>query len=217
MQGSEEWIEQRRGILTASVIGQLITPKTKKVAANADSRSITNLLVAERITGYTEPAYISDDMLRGMQDELAARDLYAQHYKRDVRQVGFYLREEAGWRLGYSPDGVVGDDGLIEVKAPRHKEHLRTVLADDVPAQYMAQCQAALLVTGREWLDYISYSGGMPMWHTRVLPDPAWHEAITAAAEQFETTAAEMTADYLSKIANFPATVRSPDYHEMVI
>jgi hypothetical protein len=217
IQGSDEWHDQRRGIVTASVVCQLVTPKTKQIATNDKSRSIVTQLVAERITGYTDPTYIGDDMLRGIEDELRARDLYAEFYERPVRQVGFFLREEASWQLGYSPDGVVADDGLIEVKAPRAKEHLRTVLADEVPSQYMAQCQAALLVTGRAWLDYISYSGGMPMWHKRVLPDPAWHEAITAAAEQFETTAAEMVADYLAKTEGFPATERTPEYMEMTI
>lgn len=217
IQGSDEWTEQRRGIITASVVRELITPKTKQIAANDKSRSIVTQLVAERITGYTDPTYIGDDMLRGIEDEIKARDLYAEFYERDVRQVGFHLRKEDTWQLGYSPDGVVGDDGLIEVKSRRSKFHLATILADEVPAEFMPQCQAALLVTGRPWLDFISYSGGMPMWHKRVLPDPAWHEAIAAAAEQFEQTAAEMVADYTAKTAGLPATERTPDYHEMVI
>jgi hypothetical protein len=217
IQGSDQWHDQRRGIVTASVVGQLVTPKTKHVAANDKSRSIINQLVAERITGYTDPTYIGDDMLRGIDDELRARDLYAEVYERPVREIGFMVRKEDTWQLGFSPDGVVGDDGLIEVKSRRSKLHLATILADEVPAEFMAQCQAGLLVSGREWLDFISYSGGMPMWHKRVYPDPAWHEAITAAAEQFETTAAEMVADYTTKTAGLPATKRTPDYHEMVI
>lgn len=217
IQGSDAWHGQRRGLVTASVIGQLVTPKTLKIAANDKSRSIVTQLVAERITGYTDPTYIGDDMLRGIEDELRARDLYAEVYERPVHEIGFLLRREDTWQLGYSPDGLVGDDGAIEVKSRRAKLHLATILADEVPAEYMAQCQAGLLVSGREWLDFISYSGGMPMWHKRVLPDPAWHEAIIAAVEQFETTAAEMVADYTTKTAGLPATERTPDYHEMVI
>jgi hypothetical protein len=208
IQGSDEWLEQRRGIVTASVVGQLVTPKTLKIAANDKSRSIVTQLVAERITGYTDPTYIGDDMLRGIEDEPRARDLYAEVYERPVREVGFLLRTEETWQLGYSPDGLVGDDGLIEVKAPRAKGHLRTILDDEVPAEHMAQCQAALLVSGREWLDFISFSGGMPMWHKRVYPDPLWHTAIIDAVEQFEAIAAEMTADYLAKTEGLPATER---------
>jgi predicted phage-related endonuclease len=217
IQGSDEWHDQRRGLITASVVGQLVTPKTLKIAANDKSRSIVTQLVAERITGYTDPTYIGDDMLRGIEDELRARDLYAEVYERPVREIGFLLRKEKNWQMGYSPDGLVGHDGLIEVKSRRSKLHLATILADEVPAEYMAQCQAGLLVSGREWLDFISYSGGMPMWHKRLFPDPTWHEAIIAAAEQFETTAAEMVSDYATKTAGLPATERTPDYHEMVI
>jgi len=217
IQGSDEWHDQRRGIVSASVVGQLVTPKTLKIAANDKSRAIVTQLVAERITGYTDPTYVGDDMLRGVEDELRARDLYAEVYERPVREVGFLLRKENTWQLGYSPDGLVGDDGLIEVKSRRSKLHLATILADEVPAEFMAQCQAGLLVSGREWLDFISYSGGMPMWHKRVLPDPAWHEAIIAAAEQFETTAAEMVADYATKTKGLPATERTSDYMEMTI
>ncbi|ANN16201.1 hypothetical protein SD37_11495 [Amycolatopsis orientalis] len=208
IQGSDEWHDQRRGIITASVVGQLITPKTLKLAANDKSRAIVMQLVAERITGYTDPTYIGDDMLRGIEDEPRARDLYAEVYDRPVREVGFLLRTEDTWKLGYSPDGLVGDDGLIEVKAPRAKGHLRTILSGEVPAEYVAQCQAGLLVSGRQWIDFISFSGGMPMWHTRMLPDPKWQDAIVAAAEQFERAAAEMTADYLAKTEGLPATER---------
>jgi hypothetical protein len=216
IQGSDEWHDQRRGIVTASVVGQLVTPKTLKTAANDKQRSIVAQLVAERITGYTDPTYVSDDMLRGVEDELRARDLYAEVYQRPVREVGFLLRKEDTWQLGYSPDGLVGDDGLIEVKAPRAKGHLSTILAGEVPAEHMAQCQAGLLVSGREWLDFISFSGGMPMWHKRVLPDSAWQDAIIAAVEQFEVTAAEMVTEYTALTEGLPATERTV-YMEMRI
>ncbi|MGH2868244.1 MAG: lambda exonuclease family protein [Solirubrobacteraceae bacterium] len=215
IQGSDEWHDQRRGLITASVVGQLVTPKTLKTAANDKSRSIVAQLVAERITGYTDPTYIGDDMLRGHDEEAQAREKYAEVYA-PVREVGFLLRKEDAWQLGYSPDGLVGDDGLIEVKAPRAKGHLRTILDGEVPAEHMAQCQAGLLVSGREWLDFISFSGGMPMWHKRLYPDPAWQEAIAAAAEQFEAAAAEMIADYLAKTEGLPATERII-YQEMTI
>jgi len=216
IQGSDEWLEQRRGIVTASVVGQLVTPSTRKPANNDASRGITAQLVAERITGYTDPSYINDDMLRGIEDEPRARDLYAEFYKRTVTETGFLLRKEDTWQLGYSPDGLVGDDGLIEIKAPRAKTHLRTILSGEVPAQYMAQCQAGLLVSGRAWIDFISFSGGMPMWHTRVLPDPAWQDAIVAACEQFEATATEMAAAYEAKTEGLPATERII-YQELTI
>lgn len=214
-QGTEQWHDQRRGLVTASVLGQLITA-TGKVANNETSRSQTALLVAERITGYTEPTHMSDDMWRGIEDEPRARDLYSARYA-PVTQVGFMIRDVGGHRLGFSPDGLVGDDGLIEVKSRRQKIHLRTILADEVPAENMAQIQGGLFVSGREWCDYISWCGGMPMWVKRVHPDPDWFDVIKAAVTQFEDTAESMVANYLELVADLHPTERPIDLDEMVV
>jgi hypothetical protein len=164
-------------------------------------------LVAERITGWCEETYVSHDMLRGTLDEPVARGKYAEHYA-PVAEVGFMVRDDWGYRIGYSPDGLVGDDGLIEVKSRRPKHQLATVIAGEVPTENMAQIQAGLLVSGRQWCDYISFAGGMPMWRKRVEPDPRWHEAIVAAVAAFEQTAAEMVATYEQRTAGLPATER---------
>ena len=206
-QGTEAWLAVRRGMVTASVVGQLITAKTLKPAANDYSRALTNTLVAERITGWTDPVYVSDDMFRGTVDEPVARDLYSQHWA-PVTEVGFMVLDEGDWRLGYSPDGLVGETGLIEVKSRRPKKHLATILANEVPAENIAQCQAGLLVSGREWLDYVSFCAGMPLYIRRVYPDPAWHKAIAEAVQAFEAAAAEIVATYEQRIAGLPMTER---------
>lgn len=177
-------------------------------ADNDTSRGLTAVLVAERITGRVEPTFTNDDMWRGIEEEPRARDKYAEVNDVEVAEVGFMIRREKGWQLGFSPDGTVGDDGLIEVKAPRAKGHLQTILADAVPAHHMAQLQAGLLVSGRKWIDFISWHGGLPMWTKRVLPDRDWFAAITAAATAFEETAERMTADYLELTTGLPATER---------
>jgi hypothetical protein len=82
LQGTDEWLDQRRGMVTASVVGKLITAKTVKPAANDDSRALTAQLVAERITGWTDPNYVSDDMLRGIEDEPRAVEVYSERYRR---------------------------------------------------------------------------------------------------------------------------------------
>lgn len=206
VQGAEEWHAARRGIVTASVVGKLITP-TLKVADNDTSRSITATLTAERIAGFTEDSPMNSDMWRGVECEPIARDLYVKHHA-PVDEVGFMVRDDWGYPIGYSPDGLVGDDGLIEIKAPRAKTHVLTILADQVPAHYMAQLQTGLLVSGRQWIDFVSYVGGMPLWTKRVLPDPAWQEAIVAAVAKFETTAAEMVAAYNQATEGLPPTER---------
>jgi hypothetical protein len=207
-QGTEEWADQRRGMVTASVVGKLVTARTLKPADNDESRGLTALLVAERITGWTDPTYMNDDMWRGVTEEPRARDWYGEQFAMPVCEVGFMILERDGWTLGYSPDGLVGTNGLIEVKAPRAKAHLRTILSGEVPGHYMAQLQAGLLVSGREWIDYLSWCGGMPPFVKRVLPDPKWHEAIVAAVEKFEQTAEAMTADFRALTHGLPATER---------
>ncbi|SNS43037.1 YqaJ-like recombinase domain-containing protein [Micrococcales bacterium KH10] len=213
-QGSDEWLEARRGIVTASVVGQLITAKTLKLACNETSRSLALTLAAERITGRIEPVFVSDDMMRGRLDEPIARDLYASHHA-PVTEVGFMVLESGGIRLGYSPDGLVGDDGLIEIKSRKPKIQLATILSDEVPAVNMAQIQAGLLVSGRGWLDYISYCAGMPLFVKRVYPDFRWRDAITEAVEACEHDIADKVARYESAALNMPATEYVEHFNEI--
>lgn len=216
IQGSDEWHDQRRGIVTASAVGKLITPKTVRPASNPDSRSLTRLLVAERITGWTDPTFISDDMMRGIEDEPVARSKYAEHYE-SVKEVGFMTEDRWGFTIGYSPDGLVGDDGLIEIKSRRAKIQLGTILDQEVPIDNMAQLQCGLLVSGRNWIDYVSFCAGMPMWVKRVLPDEKWFDAITEAVAELESNAAEMTSAYRVSITGLHPTERTTIAQGLVI
>jgi predicted phage-related endonuclease len=208
-QRSPQWLELRRGIVTASIVGTLVTPATVKVASNDDSRRLVDLLAVERINGYNDdPSYQNLDMWRGEIEEPRAREKYAEHHGVAVDEVGFMIRKGDGWTLGCSPDGLVGLDGGIEVKCPRAKTHLRTILDDEVPSGYMAQIQAALLVSGRQWWDYISWSGGMPMYQKRVLPDGKWHDAIREAVIACESAIAVTRAKYEAAVDGLPMTER---------
>lgn len=213
-QGTDEWLAARCGIVTASVVGQLITPKTVKPAVNDYSRALTMTLAAERITGHVEPIHMNADMERGTLDEPFARDIYSEHFA-PATEVGFMVRDDFGFRIGYSPDGLVGDDGLIEIKSRKQKKQLATILADEVPLENMAQIQTGLLVTGREWLDYVSYCGGMPLYVKRVLPDPKWHKAIIEAVASFEASVAQMLDTYQTATLGRPATERINHYEDM--
>ena len=210
-QGSDEWHDQRRGIVTASVVGRLLT-STGKVANNDTSRTLTAQLVAERITGWTDPVFVSDDMLRGHDDEPRAVAAYCDATEHAVEHVGFMVRDIDGgdytYRIGYSPDGLVGDEGLIEVKSRRAKKQLQTILEDEVPLENFAQLQCGLLVSGRAWIDYVSYCGGMPLFIKRVHPSPDWFDAILAAVTAFELAASLMVADYTAAVAGLPTTER---------
>ncbi len=208
-QRSEQWLNLRLGMVTASVVGTLVTPSTVKVADNNDSRTLTDLLAADRINGFNDdPSYQSLDMWRGETEEPRACEKYAEVRGVDVEPMGFMIRKGDGWTLGYSPDGLVGQDGLVEVKAPRAKTHLRTIVNDEVPREYMAQCQAALLVSGRLWVDFISWCGGMPMFIKRVLSDEQWQAAIVEAVTACEKAIAVTVEQYRAASAGLPMTER---------
>ena len=197
IQGSDEWIAVRRGKLTASEMHLIITPKLK-VADNDKSRSHMFELLAQRISGYVEPHYVSDDMIRGHQDELDARELYHAKIAR-VEEVGFITNDRWGFTIGYSPDALVGDNGLIECKGRRQKIQVATIVTGEIPAENVIQCQTGLLVSERKWCDYISYSNGLPMYILRTYPDATIQEAIVAAASAFEAKLKECHAEYLEK------------------
>lgn len=204
IQGSEEWRAVRCGVLTASEMELIITP-TLKIASNDKERAHLYELLAQRITKYVEPAYISDEMLRGQEDEIMARALYHEHYH-PVKEVGFVTNDKWGFMLGYSPDGLVGENGLIECKSRRQKFQVKTMLecvpTREVPVDYLLQHQTGLLVADdREWIDFISYSGGFPMIVIRVHPDKEVQDAILNAAGAFERRLVEKMEKYNETVA----------------
>lgn len=211
IQGEDEWHAARNGLLTASEVKHILTP-TLKVADNDKTRTHVWELAAQRITGYTEPSYIGDDMLRGWQDEAYARAAYEAHTKQTVTEAGFITNDEWGFTIGYSPDGLVGDNGLIECKSRRQKFQVQTIVEwsrdGKMPDDFVLQCQTGLLVTGREWLDFISYSGGMRMPIIRVWPDAVIQEAIIAAATAFEAKVQSAVVEYEAASGGFPMTER---------
>ena len=212
-QGSESWLQARRGIVTASVVGKLLTP-TLGVASNETSRGVTLTLAAERITGEVEYVHPSFDMQRGHEEEPIARDIYAEHFA-PVDEIGFMTRTFNGFTIGYSPDGLVGTDGLIEIKSRNPKVHLKTILSGKPPTENLAQLYTGLLISGRAWIDYCSFSQGLPFWVKRIYPDPAWFAAIIAAAEAFEINVAEVIADYTHETKGLPMTERRLDIEDI--
>jgi predicted phage-related endonuclease len=185
IQGSEEWLQARIGLLTASEMKLIISPKKLQAANNDKSRAHLYELLAQRISGHIEPHYLGDDMLRGREEEILAREVYEEEYG-PVSQVGFITNSKWGFTIGYSPDWLVGDDGQAEAKSRRQKFQVETILADEVPEEFVIQVQTGLLVTERKWCDFVSYCGGMPMLTKRVYPDARIQEAILEAAAAFE-------------------------------
>lgn len=197
-QGSLDWLQARCGLLSASEMKLILTP-TLKVANNDKTRAHAYELAAQRLNQYVEPHYIGDDMLRGHEDEARARLAYAEHFDA-VTETGLVTSDKWGFTIAYSPDGLVGDDGLIECKSRRQKFQVQTII-DGVPDEHLLQLQTGLLVTERQWIDYVSYCGGMPMAVIRVEPDAEIQEAIITAAAAFEARVSEILNDYQSELA----------------
>ena len=217
VQGSDEWMEHRIGLLTASEMRLIVSPppepetrikvdgtpykqrERNPIASNDKERSQLYELLAQRITRYVEPQYISDAMLRGSNDEIEARALYSRTYA-PVQEVGFITNDRWGFTIGYSPDGLVGDDGLIECKSRIQKYQIETIISGVMPADYLMQVQTGLLVSERKWCDFVSYSGGLPMVTIRVFPDPVVQAAIIEAATAFEDRLAAKLEAYNAKL-----------------
>lgn len=188
IQGDEEWHAARCGLLTASEMHLIITP-TLKAANNDKERGHLYELLSQRITRFVEPSYISDSMLRGMDDEIAALEAYEKTYS-PVRRVGFITNDRWGFTIGYSPDALVGDDGTVECKSRSQKYQVRTLIdhvaLDAIDPDFMIQVQTGLMVSERKWCDLVSYCGGLPMATVRVYPDEQMQDSILEAASAFE-------------------------------
>ncbi|MDT8871566.1 lambda exonuclease family protein [Komagataeibacter rhaeticus] len=199
-QGTPEWIQARCGILTASVIGILVT-SAGKIANNDKVRRLAADLLFQRITGVVEEIPQSYSMQRGHEDEIEAKIAYAGKIA-PVKEIGFMVEDCWGFKIGYSPDGLVGDDGLLECKSRAHGLQFQVICSREVPTEHMAQIQTGLMVSGREWLDYISFPayGGGKMMVKRVYPDAAYQALLIDAATQFETRLAEQHAEYLEAL-----------------
>lgn len=215
-QGSPEWLQARCGIVTASTVGKLLTAGGK-VACNDTSRTLTDTLIAERITGRVEQTYPTRDMQRGTILEPYARDLYAEHYA-PVDEIGFARLDEAFYTLGASPDGLVGSEGGLEIKCPRPRTHLATLRTETVPPQYMAQIQACMHVLDRAWWDFVSYAPGLPLFVKRVHRDAQWDESIRKACENFQITS-DTDAGYHEThvVPRYPATEYFDPFEEVEI
>lgn len=202
VQGSDEWLRARCGLITASEVKLLLTPTLKR-ADNDKSRAHLWELAAQRISNHVEPTYVTDDMLRGHEEEFYARQLYAEKIA-PVEEVGFVTNDGFGFTLGCSPDGIVGSDGLIEIKSRRQKYQVQTIVEHwregTPPSDYILQVQTAMLVTDRAWCDLISYSGGLPMIPMRIERDPKIGAAILEACAAAETKIAEIIEDFFAAV-----------------
>lgn len=191
VQGSAEWYQARIGVLGASRIAAACAKLKRKDGEAAARHDLRFELACERLTGKPSEHYVSEWMEHGMEWEPVARSEYEMRQGVNVAQIGFVYHPTIKW-AGCSPDGLVGEGGLIEIKCPKPETHLEYLLEDKVPDPYLPQMLWQLACTGRQWNDFVSYHPDMPedlQLFVKRLPRNEEAEAVIrgmeAEAEQF--------------------------------
>lgn len=181
-QGSAEWLALRLGIVTMSELDCLLVSGKGEAGFGVAAFTYMDQLIGERITGEAaELPFATRATERGHELEGKARELYVAREGAHLDQVAIILNHGAG----YSPDAVIGDCGLLEIKTKLPKFQVGVILANEVPKEHVAQCQGGLWVSEREWIDFISYWPGMPMFIKRMHRDEAMIKKIAERVSTF--------------------------------
>lgn len=200
-QRSPDWFAIRCGRVTASRIADLMArTKTGYSTSRANYRA---QLVVERLTGTVEPSFCSPAMQHGIDTEAEAREAYRQHMLCTVEELAF-AEHPTITMAGASPDGLIGDDGLVEIKCPIPATHIDTLLSGTVADKYLKQMQFQMACTGRAWCDFVSYDNRLPepmrLFVQRVPRDDALIREIEAEVVSFldevEETVAKLKAQF---------------------
>lgn len=185
-QRSPEWFAARLGKVTASRVADLMA--TTKTGYSASRANYMAELICERLTGEQAERYSNAAMQWGTETEPQASAAYAFLRDVDVVECGLVLHPTIA-DFGASPDGLVGDDGLVEIKCPNTATHIETLLSEAVPAKYVTQMQVQMACTGRAWCDFVSFDprlpGDLQLWVKRVQRDEAAIQNIEAETVKF--------------------------------
>jgi len=179
-QGSQAWFDLRCGRPTASKFNKIVTSKGEP---SDQRKAYLYQLAGEAVAGAMEKSYQSADMQRGIIMEEEARNLYTVVHEK-VTKAGFCLAD-GPYKYGCSPDGLVGEAGVLEIKCPKASTHVKYLLVNKLPAEYFQQTQGQLLVTGREWIDFCSYYPGIKPLIIRVTPDEKFLSALRVELSVF--------------------------------
>ena len=172
-QGTEAWLESRLGCPSGSGFDKLVT-STGKPSTSAEG--YINQLIAELLTGKTTDMKVTEWMQRGTELEPQARNFYELASGNQVQEIGFCKHDSM--ECGVSPDGLVGDDGALEIKCPSPSVHVSYLRGNKLPTKYVQQCQGVLWICEREWLDFVSYNESMPALIVRVHRDQDFIKAL---------------------------------------
>jgi hypothetical protein len=206
-QNSPEWHAARLGVITASVAAKLLTAG-HAVASNETEKKLCKTLAVERASGMKQPDKNCRNFERGHMFEPIAKAYYSEHLG-PITDCGFFIAELGpGLFVGASPDGLVGDDGLVEVKSQDFVIHAECILSNEVPKIYLPQIQTQLLVTCRLWVDFISFCPGLPLFVKRVYPDATLQAVLIESFTEAEKRINQTVATYIQAAANLIPTER---------
>jgi putative phage-type endonuclease len=187
-QGSPEWFAQRLGKVTASRVADVIA-KTKTGYSTSRDNYMAQL-VCERMTNTVAESFTNSAMQWGTETEPLARAAYEAHADVLVDEVAMITHPTIE-NAGASPDGLVGDEGLLEIKCPNSSTHIDTLLTQTVPGKYITQMQWQMACTGRQWTDFVSFdpriSDGLQLFVKRVPRDDAYIQMLEKEVIQFLT------------------------------
>jgi len=186
LQNSEAWYAAKCGIPSSSEFDKLVTTSGKP---SKQREKYMFRLAGERLLGHSEEFYQNAAMLRGKEVEAEARQYYEFITGQEVKQVGFCLADG----YGASPDGLIGDDGLLEIKCPILSTHIYYLIKNELPSDYIQQVEGQLLVTGRKWVDFLSYYPGLKPLLIRVKRDEDFIKALKIELKIFCQELDELT------------------------
>lgn len=200
-QGTDEWLEARMGIPTSS---KFSTVMAKGQGKTRDK--YMRQLAGEILTGKPMEHFTNGHMDRGHEMEPDARNLYAFMQDAEPELVGFIRNGQKGC----SPDSLVGESGMVEIKTKLPDLQIECLLADRLPPEHKAQCQGNLWVAEREWIDFVSYWPGLPLFVKRSYRDEEYLKTLASEVDRFN----DDLADLVERIRNITPENAEPIENE---
>lgn len=207
IQGSSEWLAARVGSLGASRVAEAIA--RTKTGYGASRANLMAELIAEKLTGQPADKFTTSAMTWGVEQEGDARTAYEFMTNADVQTVGLFMHPTIQGTHA-SPDGLIGDAGLVEIKCPNTATHIETLLSKKVPQKYVTQMAWQMACTGRQWCDFVSFDPRMPenmrLFVSRITRDDA---LIADLEREVSTFVAELNSKVVELRLMFEAGQRA--------
>ena len=201
-QNSDEWYSMRGGRLTSSMLGKVMANYGK--AFGEPANKYAHQIALEQITGNAcESGYSNDNMARGHEEEPIARALYEEETFCDVSNGGFFCTD----KIGCSPDGLVDENGVIEIKSAMASIHYERVRKQSFDSTYKWQLVGNLKFTGREWIDFISFCSDYPEGK-QLYVFRLWAEDLSNEFKQIESR----TSEFFEKVSESKELILSSNY-----